>query len=196
MNERPAGAGDASRILAEAANSMQAVTAIADVVEQAAAVVTRALQGGGQVFFCGNGGSSADAQHLASEFLGRFLKERDSWAATALSANIAAITAIGNDYGFEDIFSRQLRGLGRAGDVLFGISTSGRSANVLKALQVARDMNVHAIGLTGAAAAPMDEIADLTIHAPASRTPRIQEMHIVIGHALCEIVEEALAKTG
>jgi D-sedoheptulose 7-phosphate isomerase len=183
---------DAEAILGEAARSMAAVAQVAGAVETAAAACARAIRGGGQVFFCGNGGSSADAQHLAGEFLGRFLKERPAWASTALSANIAAITAIANDYAYEDIFSRQLQGLGRRGDVIIGLSTSGRSANVLKALKAAREMGVYAIGLTGAAPGPMDEIADLTIHAPAPATPRIQEMHLVIGHTICEIVEATL----
>jgi D-sedoheptulose 7-phosphate isomerase len=183
---------NAAAIFGDAAHSLQNVVSVAQIVERAAALVTQSLRDGGKVFFCGNGGSSADAQHLAGEFLGRFLVERDSWPAIALPANIAAMTAIGNDYGYEDVFSRQLRGLGRRGDALIAISTSGRSANVLKALQAAREIGVHAIGLTGANACPMDEIADLTIHAPATSTPRIQEMHIVIGHAICEIVEAAL----
>ena len=186
----------AGALLAEAARSLQDVTAVAEIVDRVATLVVRALRDGGQVFFCGNGGSAADAQHLAGEFLGRFLKERDAWAATALSANVAAITAIGNDYGYEDVFARQLRGLGRAGDVLIAISTSGRSANVLKALRAACEMRICAVGLTGAAPGPMDEIADLTIHAPATSTPRIQEMHIVIGHTICEIVEAELIRAG
>jgi D-sedoheptulose 7-phosphate isomerase len=184
---------DAHAILAEAARSMAGVTAVAPSVQTAAAACARALRGGGQVLFCGNGGSSADAQHLAGEFLGRFLKERASLAATALSANLAAITAIANDYTFDDIFARQLQGLGRPGDALIGLSTSGRSPNVLKALKTAREMGVYAIGLTGADRCAMDEVADLTIHAPSTATPRIQEMHLAIGHTICELVENELA---
>jgi D-sedoheptulose 7-phosphate isomerase len=188
MSER-----DAAVILGEAARSMGAVASVAAAVDVAAAACARAIRSGGQVFFCGNGGSAADAQHLAGEFLGRFLKERAAWASTALSANIAAITAIANDYAYEDIFARQLQGLGRRGDVIIGLSTSGGSANVLKALRSGREMGIYSIGLTGAKACPMDEIADLTIHAHATATPRIQEMHLAIGHTICEIVETALA---
>jgi D-sedoheptulose 7-phosphate isomerase len=189
MSARPPGA---AAILSEAARSLQNVVALAESVERAAATIVGSLREGGRVFFCGNGGSSADAQHLAGEFLGRFLIERPSWAAIALPANIAAMTAIANDYGYDETFARQLRGLGRRGDVLVGISTSGRSANVLKAFAAAREMGVHAIGLTGAAESPMDALADLTLRAPATTTPRIQEMHIVIGHTICQIVEAKL----
>lgn len=187
---------NAAAILGEAARSLQNVVSLAETVERAAAVVAQSLRTGGKVFFCGNGGSSADSQHLAGEFLGRFLVERPSWAAIALPANIAAMTAIANDYGYEEVFARQLRGLGRKGDVLIAISTSGRSANVLKALTAAREMGIHAIGLTGAKESPMDALADLILRAPAASTPRIQEMHIVIGHTICELVEVELTKSG
>lgn len=187
---------NAAAILGEAARSLQNVVSLAETVERAAAVVAQSLRTGGKVFFCGNGGSSADSQHLAGEFLGRFLVERPSWAAIALPANIAAMTAIANDYGYEEVFARQLRGLGRRGDVLIGISTSGRSANVLKALTAAREMGIHAIGLTGLKESPMDALADLILRAPAASTPRIQEMHIVIGHTICELVEVELTKSG
>lgn len=190
MSALPPGA---AAILGEAARSLQSVVSLAGIVERAAAVVTQALREGGKVFFCGNGGSSADAQHLAGEFLGRFLIERPSWAAIALPANVAAMTAIANDYGYDEVFARPLRGLGRRGDVLIGISTSGRSANVLKAFTAAREIGVHSIGLTGAGESPMDTLADLVIRAPATSTPRIQEMHIVIGHTICQIVEAALS---
>lgn len=187
---------DAAAILGEAARSLQDVVSLAQTVERAAALVAQSLRTGGKVFFCGNGGSSSDAQHLAGEFLGRFLVERAPWAAIALPSNIAAMTAIGNDYGYEEVFARQLRGLGRRGDALIAISTSGRSANVLRALEAARELGVHAIGLTGAAESPMDGLADLNIRAPAASTPRIQEMHIVIGHTICELVEAELVKAG
>ena len=194
INAKPSKARDAITILSEAAQSLQSIVSLAEAVERAAATITQALQGGGKIFFCGNGGSAADAEHLAGEFLGRFLLERAPWSAIALPANAAAMTAIGNDYGFEEVFARQLQGLGRTGDVLIGISTSGRSANVLKAMKVARGMGIYSIGLTGAKESPMDAAADLILRAPADSTPRIQEMHIVVGHTLCELVEARLIR--
>ena len=179
----------AAVILEEAAASFQAVVTTAAAVERAADIVLKALRAGGKVMFCGNGGSAADAQHLAAELLGRFLLERPSWAALALGSNSSAVTAIGNDYGFDQVFARQLAGLGRAGDVLVGISTSGKSSNIVEAFNTAKQMDVTAIALTGIKDSPMSELADHAIRAPAELTPRIQEMHIAIGHTICELVE-------
>ena len=168
----------------------------AEEVAIAAGLIEKALRSGGKALFCGNGGSAADAQHLAAELLGRFLLERAPLPAMALTANSSAMTAIGNDYGFDNVFSRQVRGLGRAGDVLVGISTSGRSRNVAAAFSAAQEGGLVTIALTGAEGGPIAEAADVAIRAPATSTPRIQEMHITIGHTICELVERALAAEG
>jgi D-sedoheptulose 7-phosphate isomerase len=160
-------------------------------VVAAARLIERCLRAGGKVMFCGNGGSAADAQHLAAELMGRFLADRAPMASVALTVDSSALTAIGNDYGFDQVFARQVRGLGRAGDVLVGISTSGNSANVVAAFEVARDLGVHIIALTGGGGGTMATLADLLINAPSLSTPRIQELHIAIGHTICELVEDA-----
>lgn len=179
----------ASDLLREAVESYSQVVETASVVEEAAAMIVDALEGGGKVLFCGNGGSAADAQHLAAEFLGRYLKERAPLPSIALTANSSAVTAIGNDYGYELVFARQLRGLARTGDVLVGISTSGCSVNVVEAFKVAHEIGVRTISLTGSRPSAMSELADIAIQVPSSHTPRVQEMHITIGHTICEIVE-------
>jgi D-sedoheptulose 7-phosphate isomerase len=186
----------AETILTEAVDSFRNVVALSGLAEQAAAMVVDALRAGGKVFFCGNGGSAADAQHLAAEFLGRYLVERPSLAALALTSNSSAVTAIGNDYGYEHVFSRQLLGLGRAGDVLFGISTSGNSRNVVLAFEAARRIGVATIAFTGAKDSAMSQAADLVIRAPSLLTPRIQEMHIALGHTICELVETRMLESG
>lgn len=161
------------------------------VVVAAAELMTRALLSGGRVFFCGNGGSAADAQHLAAELSGRYLKDRRPLDGAALHCNTSALTAIGNDYGFDEIFARQLLAHGRAGDVLVALSTGGGSANVLKALAAARSIGIHTIGMTGNGGGKIKDAADLLIAVPSASTPRIQEMHIFIGHVLCEMIEKA-----
>jgi D-sedoheptulose 7-phosphate isomerase len=183
----------AATLLAEIRESFCGITELADEVESASALIIAALRAGGRIFFCGNGGSAADAQHLAAEFLGRFQLERRALPAMALTANSSAVTAIGNDYGFDHIFARQLRGLARAGDVIVGISTSGRSANVVAAFEAAGEIGAVRIAFTGAARGPISELAELTLAAPARQTARIQEMHIALGHAICEQVEMAMA---
>lgn len=165
---------------------LPALTAAAD------ALVT-AYRSGHKALFFGNGGSAADAQHLAAEFLGRYLLERHPLPAVSLHANSSAVTAIANDYGYEYVFSRQLQALAVAGDVAVGISTSGNSRNVLEAFTVARQMGVTTVGLTGASGGRMRDLADVLIAAPTNETPRIQECHILAGHALCDAVEQALA---
>ena len=187
---------EARDLLAAAAASMAALPETAQEVAIAAGLIEKALRSGGKALFCGNGGSAADAQHLAAELLGRFLLERAPLPAMALTANSSAMTAIGNDYGFDNVFSRQVRGLGRAGDVLVGISTSGRSRNVAAAFSAAQEGGLVTIALTGAEGGPIAEAADVAIRAPATSTPRIQEMHITIGHTICELVERALAAEG
>ena len=161
----------------------------------AADALITAYRSGRKALFFGNGGSAADAQHLAAEFLGRFLLDRRPLPALALHANSSAVTSIANDYGYDHVFSRQLEALAVAGDVAIGISTSGTSQNVLEALKVARKMGLYAIGLSGASGGRMRDLVDVLIAAPSSETPRIQECNILVGHALCEAVEQAIAAT-
>jgi D-sedoheptulose 7-phosphate isomerase len=151
--------------------------------------VVEAVQAGATVFFFGNGGSSADAQHLAAELLGRFYRDRTALPSVALADNVAALTAIANDYAYEDVFSRQIIGLGRAGDVAIGLSTSGNSLNVVHALEVARDLGLLTIAFTGADGGKAADVAALAFRAPSRDTPRIQEAHKLVGHTLCEVVE-------
>jgi D-sedoheptulose 7-phosphate isomerase len=159
----------------------------------AAEALIAAYRSGHKAIFFGNGGSAADAQHLAAEFVGRYLLERPPLPALALHANTSSVTAIANDYGYDQVFARQLQALAAPGDVAVGISTSGNSRSVLEALAVARKMGVATIGLTGASGGRMREMVDVLIAAPSSETPRIQECHILVGHALCDAVEQALA---
>lgn len=157
-----------------------------------ARVLIDAYRAGHSMFLFGNGGSAADAQHIAAELLGRFYIERPALAAHALTVNTSAMTAIGNDYSFEQVFARQLRGLGRAGDVAVGISTSGNAGNVLAALLAAREMGITSVALTGAGGGRAREAADYWVGVPSDDTPRIQEAHITIGHIWSELVEAAL----
>ena len=159
----------------------------------AARVMEGCLREGGKVMFCGNGGSAADAQHLAAELMGRFLNDRAPMASIALTVDTSALTAIGNDYGFDEVFARQVRGLGRAGDVLVGISTSGNSANIVAAFEAAREIGIHTVALTGGGGGKIGAIADSLINVPSLSTPRIQELHIAIGHTICELLEDALS---
>ena len=180
--------------LEEHAAAVCAMRALADDVGEAAAMIISALRGGGRFFVCGNGGSAADAQHIAAELSGRYIVEREPLDAAALSCNASALTAIGNDYGFDRIFARQLEAHGRAGDVLLAISTSGNSANVLEAVRSAKKLGIASIALTGAGGGALAKEADAALRVPSNHTPRIQEMHILIGHALCGIVEKALCR--
>ena len=158
----------------------------------AADALVTAYRSGRKALFFGNGGSAADAQHLAAEFLGRYLKERGPLPAVALHGNSSAVTAIANDYGYEQVFSRQLQALAASGDVAVGISTSGNSPSVTEALIAARRMGLTTIGLTGASGGKMRGLVDVLIAVPSNETPRIQECHILAGHALCDAVEQAV----
>ncbi len=169
-----------------------ALTELAPKIAEAVEMWVDAISKGGKVIFCGNGGSAADAQHLAAELMGRFRFDRDPMAALSLTVDTSALTAIGNDYGFENVFSRQLRGIGRAGDVLVGMSTSGNSANVVKAFEVARELGIRTIGLTGQAPGKMGECSDILLAMPSPTTSHIQEGHIVVGHLICGLTEERL----
>ncbi len=161
----------------------------------AADALIRAYRNGNKALFFGNGGSSTDAEHLAGEFLGRYLRERKPMPAVALAENMSALTAIANDYGFEHVYSRQLEALAVSGDVAVAISTSGNSRNVMEAVRKARELGLFTIGLTGASGGQMRELVDVLIAVPSDDTPRIQECHILIGHALCDAVEQAIANS-
>jgi D-sedoheptulose 7-phosphate isomerase len=163
-----------------------------DSLAEVAMQVVKSLRAGGKLVLCGNGGSAADAQHLAAEFTGRYLKERRALPALALSTNTSSVTAIGNDYGFDLVFARQLEALGRDGDVFIGISTSGNSRNVIRAMESAKSKSIYTVALTGASGGEMSKVADCAICVPSDETPRIQECHILLGHIICEIVEETL----
>lgn len=163
-----------------------------DLAVKVALRIVDSLRGGGKVLFFGNGGSAADAQHLAAEFLGRYLKERSALPALALGVDASCVTAIGNDYGFDLVFARQLEALGNKGDVAVGISTSGNSRNVVRALEIAKLKSIYAVALTGASGGMLRNIADCTICIPSEETPRIQECHILTGHIICEMVEQIM----
>jgi D-sedoheptulose 7-phosphate isomerase len=159
-------------------------------ISSCATLITDAFKNGNKVLFCGNGGSAADAQHLAAEFSGRFYKDRDALPAEALHVNTSYLTAVANDYGYEHVYSRIIKGIGKSGDVLIGLSTSGNSTNVVNAFEVAKEKNMHVIGLTGANGGKMEQHCNFLIPVPSTDTPRIQESHILIGHILCQLVEE------
>lgn len=161
-------------------------------IQQAAGLITAALARGGKLLLCGNGGSAADSQHIAAELTGRFSKERRPLAAVALSTDTSALTSIANDYGFDEVFARQVMGLGGKGDCLLVISTSGKSPNVLRAAEAARAAGIGVIGLLGRDGGPVRALCDVAIVVPSPTTARIQEAHIFIGHILCALVEEAL----
>lgn len=161
-------------------------------VAQAAELISRTLSSGRKLMLCGNGGSAADAQHLAAEFTGRFIKDRKPLAAMALSTDTSALTCIANDYSFDEVFYRQVLGLGVAGDGLLAISTSGNSKNVLRAVEAARSLKMHTIGLLGRDGGQLASLCDVAIIVPSHTTARIQEAHIMIGHTLCGMIEEAL----
>ena len=153
-------------------------------------VIVNAFQNGNRVYFCGNGGSAADAQHLAAEFSGRFYTDRKALPAEALHCNTSYLTAVANDYSFDDIYSRLIDGIGEAGDVLVGLSTSGNSANIVKAFETAKKKTMITIGFTGKSGGNMKPLCDHLLNIPSTDTPRIQESHIMVGHIICQLVEE------
>lgn len=153
-------------------------------------VVTNTFKNGNAVYFAGNGGSAADAQHLAAEFSGRFYKDRKALPSDALHCNSSYLTAVANDYSYDVIYSRLIEGLAKKGDVLVGISTSGNSGNIVKAFEMAASMGVITVGFTGANGGKMKNMANYLINVPSNTTPRIQESHILVGHIICELVEE------
>jgi D-sedoheptulose 7-phosphate isomerase len=153
-------------------------------------ILLTAFKNGNKVLFCGNGGSAADAQHLAAELSGRFYMDRDALAAEALHCNTSYITAIGNDYGYDVIYSRLIKGIGNEGDILVGLSTSGNSKNILNAFTTAKEKGMVTIGFTGESGGKLKKLADYLINVPSDDTPRIQESHIMIGHIICQLTEE------
>jgi D-sedoheptulose 7-phosphate isomerase len=172
------------------------LAALSIVIEEAAGLIQTTLSRGGKLMLCGNGGSAADSQHLAAELTGRFVKDRRPLAAVALSTDTSALTSIGNDYGFDEVFSRQVTGLGRRGDCLLAISTSGSSRNVARAAEAARAAGISVIGLLGRDGGVLRGLCDVAIVVPSATTARIQEAHIFIGHTLCALVEAALGLAG
>jgi D-sedoheptulose 7-phosphate isomerase len=163
-----------------------------ETIVQISALVTARLRAGGKVLFAGNGGSAADAQHIAGEFVSRLNYDRDPIAGIALTTDSSVLTAIGNDYGYEHVFARQVRGLGRAGDVLVAISTSGRSANILAAVAAAKEVGIHTVGFSGSGITKLASCCDIVLQAPSTATPLIQQVHIMAAHAICELVETTL----
>lgn len=171
--------------------TVRALHSLIPAIEQFAIQVDTCLEAGGNVFWMGNGGSAADSQHLAAELVGRFLLERKGLASVALTTDSSILTAVGNDYGFDTVFSRQLEGLCQPGDVVVGISTSGNSPNVCEGFKTAKALGAYTVAMTGQAGGAAKGLADLTIAVPSSHGPRVQEAHILIGHSVCEWAEQA-----
>ena len=158
-------------------------------------VIATAFKNGNRVYFCGNGGSAADAQHLAAEFSGRFYTDRKALPAEALHCNTSYLTAVANDYGYDVVYSRMIDGIGQSGDVLVGLSTSGNSANIIKAFETAREKGMTTVAFTGLTGGQMKSLSHYLINIPSTDTPRIQESHILIGHIVCQLVEEKIFNT-
>lgn len=163
-------------------------------IEKVTNVVAEAFRNGNKVLFCGNGGSAADAQHLAAEFSGRFYTDRDPLPSEALHCNTSYLTAVANDYGYDVVYSRMVKGLGRKGDVLIGLSTSGNSVNIIKAMEEATKIGMINVVFTGEGGGKLKDVCDYLINVPSNDTPRIQESHITVGHIICELVESELFK--
>lgn len=191
MSEPAAWADD---YLARSADAFEAFRTVPHpaVMADMATIITRAFRDGHKLLLCGNGGSAGDAQHIAGEFLSRLMYDRPPLPAVALTTDSSVMTAIGNDYGFDQLFERQVRALGRPGDVLIGLSTSGASPNVLRALQVGRERGMVCLGLTGSREGPMHGACDAVLAVPSDHTPIIQQLHITAGHVICALVERAL----
>ena len=171
-------------------------TALLATARQIAAVITAALRAGNKLLIVGNGGSAADAQHIAAEIVGRYKQDRPAYAAIALTTDTSALTAIANDYGFEQVFARQVAGLGRRGDVLLALSTSGRSPNILAALRTARERALITIGFTGSKGEALGALCDHVLVAPGDDTAVIQQIHLAVAHGICDEIEQALMREG
>jgi len=159
-------------------------------VEKASKIAIETLKNGNKILFCGNGGSAADAQHIAAELSGRYKKERRGLAGIAITTDTSVLTAVGNDYGYDRVFGRQVEALANKGDLLIGISTSGNSQNVINAFKVAKEMGCKTIGLSGRDGGVFNDVCDLNVIVPSDNTPRIQEMHILIGHTICQLIDD------
>jgi D-sedoheptulose 7-phosphate isomerase len=159
-------------------------------IEKVVDIITTAFKNGNRIYFCGNGGSAADAQHLAAEFSGRFYIDRKALPAEALHCNTSYLTAVANDYGYDVVYSRMIDGIGQEGDILIGLSTSGNSINIMKAFDVAKEKGIITVAFTGSTGGKMKDRSDYLINVPSTDTPRIQESHITIGHIICQLVEE------
>ena len=167
-------------------NNDQIIATVQTIVKE----IVAALKNGNRLYFCGNGGSAADAQHLAAEFSGRFYTDRDALPAEALHCNTSYLTAVANDYSYDVVYARLVKGIGEKGDILVGLSTSGNSANIVKAFEAAKEKGILTIGFTGEGGGKMKSLSDYLIDIPSKNTPRIQESHIMIGHIICQLVEE------
>lgn len=183
----------AATLLAEAIDhcigTLSALGGQSPAVDAAAKAIVEALRAGGKLLVCGNGGSAADAQHIAAELVGRYLKERRALPAIALTVNTSTLTAVANDYGYERIFARQIEGLGKPGDVCLMLSTSGNSTNIIEAAKAARAQGLVIVGMTGRSGGKLRGLCNVCICVPSDETPRIQEAHILIGHVLCQVAE-------
>ncbi len=191
MPNRPSGSPEAlvQQTLAAHVEVIQALSALAAPIIELAERACACLAGGGRVFWMGNGGSAADSQHLAAELVGRFQRERPGLASIALTTDSSILTSIGNDYGFDSIFARQVEALCRPGDLLIGLSTSGNSSNVLRAMETGRTLGVERAGLTGGTGGRLCALVDCCLVVPSDNTARIQEAHVLIGHLLCDLIE-------
>jgi D-sedoheptulose 7-phosphate isomerase len=182
-----------SKIIQSSIDVKQQILKDADLLKKIDTIsdhITKAFKDGNRVYFCGNGGSAADAQHLAAEFSGRFYTDRDALPAEALHCNSSYLTAVANDYSYDVIYARLIKGIGQKGDFVIGLSTSGNSGNIIKAFEVAREKGIHTVGFTGDTGGKMKELSDYLINVPSKDTPRIQESHIMLGHIICQLVEE------
>ncbi|MET0394823.1 MAG: D-sedoheptulose 7-phosphate isomerase [Chitinophagaceae bacterium] len=164
--------------------------ALVSTMEKVVEAIVAAFRAGRRVYFCGNGGSAADAQHLAAEFSGRFYKDRKALPSEALHCNTSYLTAVANDYSFDDVYARLIGGIGEAGDLLVGLSTSGNSRNIIRAFETAREKGMTTIGFTGITGGQLKPVSDYLFNIPSADTPRIQEAHILVGHIICQLVEE------
>lgn len=169
--------------------------ALIKTIETCVDILVTAFKNGNKVLFCGNGGSAADAQHLAAEFSGRFYTDREALPAEALHVNTSYLTAVANDYSYDVVYSRIIKGIGKKGDVLVGLSTSGNSINIVKAFETAKEKGMITIGLTGTTGGKMKDLSDYLLNVPSTDTPRIQESHILLGHIICQLVEEQYFNT-
>ena len=172
---------------------LEAAASLPPVIDKAALLIMDTLKNDGKVLFCGNGGSAADCQHIAAEMVGRFQKERKGFAAVALTTDSSILTSVSNDYGYSDLFRRQVEALGRPDDVLVGISTSGKSENVIRAFKAAKDQGMKIVAMVGADVTAVSGMVDAVISVPSTVTARIQEVHITVGHVFCELAENALS---